>query len=163
MQNTNATAGMQYLFANYHITMSCRDLNHQRKSENCSATCTLCRMASLSLRWSHLGPIFLTPCASKGVHWFFRHAIRLAKEFQMVDIGPTTKVKTNNKNQSQLRSGNGNGQSDFTTNKDPKDKEDPLYLWERHQEKSLDYLLRDCFDCPDDEKAPVRKAGRWKG
>lgn len=59
---------------------------------------------------------------------------------------------TREKGQKSGKSSKGTGGNQDKARKEQKDKETPLCLWEEHKKKGIRHLLRNCKDCPKDEK-----------
>lgn len=158
MKNTNATARMQDLFTNYHTILSRNGLKWIiKENQKIAVQHVLSAVRPVSLRdrlSSYLS--FSHHNLRKDLTGFLKHSVRLAEAFQLVDCGPPEKTEKSDKKSraSNSRSGNrdgNNGSRDSTDTK--KDKGDlPLCLWEPHRAKGFRHLLKDCRDCPQEEK-----------
>lgn len=90
---------------------------------------------------------------------FTAHAVKLSEAFQLVDAGLAKSPDTNNlkqKNPENNRCENNSGSSNATTST-KSDRELPICPFGPHRSRGLHHLLKDCGNCPDEEKKELFK------
>ena len=80
---------------------------------------------------------------------FLDHSVKLSEAFQLVDAGSRKKRGGKKKNRSGNRTNVEDKQNEGTKKNT---KELPLCLYEPHKQRGFLHMLRDCRDCPDEEK-----------
>lgn len=168
---------MQDLFTSYHILLSRNGLKWLiEDTPEVAVDHVLSAIRPQSLHDRLAADLYFAKYElRKDFQGFLKHSIRLAEAFQIVDSGPTSKNNDgcggNGRNGGHnggrggsrdggpgrgwgaRRSGSGNqGGGNSANETDGKNDEIPLFLWEPHKRKGLRHLLRDCRQCPPEEK-----------
>lgn len=155
MANSNAKSRMEGLFIRYHSILNEQGLTwivQDNQKLAVSHVLSAIRPVTLKERLeSDLG--FSQHALKKDFHGFLKHAVKLSEAFQLVDSGPRRRPRKEDK---QRRSGN----PDKPPRTDPpvgSERELPLCLYEPCRRKGIRHLLRNCPDCPHDEKNRLRR------
>lgn len=157
MSNRNAKYRMEGLFIRYHSILAEQGLTWiVKENQKLAVSHVLSAIRPVTVKErleSDLG--FSQNALKKDFSGFLKHTVKISEAFQLVDSGPWRCPK---KEDQFRRSGN----PDNTLQADPptvpvKERELPLCLYEPCRKKGLRHLLRNCKDCPADEKNCLRR------
>lgn len=159
MKNNNATARMQDLFSSYITILGRHGLKWiVTDNQKIAVQHVLSAIRPVSLKDRLESDLsFSHHPLKKDFKGFLKHSIRLAEAFQIVDSGPPTKRGGKDRGASKNNSRSGNkGNQDAnkseTSNRKKSDNK-PICLWPPHKERGLRHFLRECRDCPEEEKS----------
>ena len=161
MRDANATSRIQNLFINYMTLLRRHGLSWIIKENQKVAVghvLSAIRPTSLQsrldsdLQFSHHD-------LRKNFQGFLKHATRLSEAFQLLDNGkPSSQSSPSSKPHKQGRSGNRQKEHENKKTQTKSTRSLPICLYGPHKERGLRHLLRDCRECPEEEKEKLFKA-----
>lgn len=157
MSNGNAKSRMQTLFADYHSLLAKQGVKWViSDNQKLAVAHVLAAIRPASLRERLESDLaFSHHALKKDFKKFLKHAVELSDAFQSVDNGPRRRPK---KERLPKRSGNPTptDDNDSQPGRKPEKKLLPLCLYQPCRAKGIRHLLRDCKECPPEEKKRLR-------
>lgn len=166
MHDANATSRIESVFVGYHQILRRNGLSWIVKdNQKVAVSHVLSAIRPLSLRTRLESDLELSHHElKKNFKGFMKHAIRLSEAFQLVDIGKPNITDSNDVNNGRKgpRSGDEKKGPDTQPSKlksSTSDKSElPICLYGPHKAKGYRHLLKDCTQCPEQEKKELLKA-----